>query len=267
MTEAADHRAVLDLFSLRGRVALVTGGAGRYGRGICEGLAEAGASVIVASRGLARCEALAADLQKRGLQAGAAALDLSNERSLEEAWERIERQWCGVDVLVNNAVARSEPRFEAVTGRDWEETLRVNATGLFLMCRRAGLHMAAKGRGSIVNVASIHGVVSADFHVYGSTGLTSPADYAFEKGGMLQLTRYLAVKLAPHNVRVNAVSPGGLYAPSMPTEFVQNYCMRTPMGRMAGLDDIKGAVVFLASDAAAYVTGQNIVVDGGYTVV
>jgi NAD(P)-dependent dehydrogenase (short-subunit alcohol dehydrogenase family) len=125
--------------------------------------------------------------------------------------------------------------------------------------------MAKRGTGSIVNVASIHGMVSPDFSIYGATGLTSPANYAFEKGGMIQFTRYLAVLLAPYNVRANCLSPGGLHSPLMPDEFVTNYCRRTPLRRMAEPSDIKGAAVFLASDASAYITGHNLAVDGGYT--
>ncbi len=254
-----------DLFSLRGRVALVTGGAGRYGALISEALAEAGAIVIVGSRNLKRCEETAGGLRAVGLEAAAIALDLSSPTSIEQGSEIVESRWGRVDVLFNTAVARAGGHADTMTGSDWDATLAVNARGLFLISQRVGLRMAQRGSGSIVNVASIHGVVSPDFQIYGSTGWTSPANYAFEKGGMIQLTRYLAVLLAPHNVRVNCLSPGGLYAPSMPEEFVTNYSRRTPLGRLVGPDDIKGAAVFLASDASAYMTGQNLVVDGGYT--
>jgi NAD(P)-dependent dehydrogenase (short-subunit alcohol dehydrogenase family) len=127
--------------------------------------------------------------------------------------------------------------------------------------------MVRQNSGCIINVASVSGVVGPDFRIYGNTGKTSPIDYAFTKGGMLSLTRYLATYLAPYNIRVNAISPGGLYYPGRQTaDFLQTYSDKVPLRRMAVADDIKGAVVFLASPAAAYITGQNLVLDGGLTV-
>ena len=126
--------------------------------------------------------------------------------------------------------------------------------------------MASQRSGSIVNVASIYGVVSPEFSIYdGHSEMTNPPSYGFAKAGMLQLTRYLAVHFGKHGVRVNSLSPGGLRSSGMPREFIENYSRRTPLGRMAGQNDLKGAAVFLASDASAYVTGHNLLVDGGYT--
>lgn len=254
-----------DLFSLRGKIAFVTGGAGRYGVPMAEALGEAGAFVIVGSRRLDRCESLAESLRAKGCEAAAIEIDLADAAAIDRGCASIEGRWGAVDVLVNNAVARSGDALDSMTGLDWDATLAVNARGLFLICQRIGRAMAGRGSGCIVNVASMHGVVAPDFGIYGATGLTSPANYAFEKGGMIQFTRYLASLLAPRNVRVNALSPGGLYAASMPKEFLDNYCDRTPLHRMAAPDDIKGPVVFLASDASSYITGCNLVVDGGYT--
>lgn len=259
--------SVAELFNLRGRTALVTGGTGRYGRPISEALAEAGARVLVASREMEKARGVTDELKSADLECYPVVLDLSSGRAITHAWESIKGSWGHVDILFNNAVERSGARFETMTEDDWDKTLSVNAKGLFTLSRLAGQEMAERRSGSIVNVASIHGVVAPDFRIYGATGLTSPANYAFEKGGMLQLTRYLASKFAPHNVRVNSLSPGGLHSDSLPEEFLTNYCARTPLRRMANASDIKGAALFLASDASAYVTGHNLVVDGGYTAI
>jgi NAD(P)-dependent dehydrogenase (short-subunit alcohol dehydrogenase family) len=258
--------SVMGLFSLSGRVALVTGGAGRYGQIISEALAEAGALVLVASRDTDRCAAFVEELRKAGHSAEAVTLDLARPDSIDRMWDEIRSRWGRVDVLFNNAVARAGAHFDRMTPGDWDTTLAVNARGLFWICRVVGLDMARRQAGTIVNVASIHGVVAPDFDIYGSTGWTSPANYAFEKGGMVQFTRYLASLRGAHRVRVNCLSPGGLDAETMPDEFVANYSRRTLLGRLARAADIKGVAVFLAADASAYITGQNIVVDGGYSV-
>lgn len=258
-------RHVNDLFSLSGAVALVTGGAGMYGSGISAALAEAGAKVIIASRTLENCERKAHELREDGGDVVAARLDLAEESSVAELAEWIESEIGGLDILFNNAVARSVGGdFGHVSAEQWHETMHVNSTGLFLACRRFGEIIARQGRGSIVNIASIYGMVGPQFHVYEGTEMQNPAEYAFVKGGMIQFTRYLATYYAPRGVRVNCISPGG-YFDRQPEAFVDNYCRQTPLGRMAGEEDIKGVAVFLASEASAYITGVNIALDGGWT--
>ncbi len=173
------------------------------------------------------------------------------------------RQAGGVDVLVNNAVLRTMKDW-ASPSADFAKSMAVNATGLFMMTRIFGDHMAQRGRGSIINVSSIQGSVGPDFTLYEELGWETPPDYFFHKGGLLQLTRFAAAKLGPRGVRVNAISPGGFLAGQDPV-FVERYSRRTFLGRMANDTDLAGAVVFLASDASAYITGTNIAVDGGYT--
>lgn len=263
-----DNVHVCDLFSLEGRIALVTGGAGRYGRQISLALAEAGATVIIASRDLARCEQVAQTLRECNLDAHAMTLDLTVDASVKDLAVQIARTWKRLDILFNNAVTISTGPFDKYTVEEWAGVMEGNSIGLFRACRVFGDLMIRQRSGSIVNVASIYGIVSPDFNVYGEhVEMTSPPSYAFAKGGMIQLTRYLAVYFGRYGVRVNCLSPGGLYSPQMPDDFVANYCARTPLGRMAGPNDIKGAAVFLASDASAYITGHNLVVDGGYTIV
>jgi len=264
--DSRDNVHIRDLFSLEGRVAVVTGGAGRYGRQISQALAEAGAIVIIASRDLARCAGVARTLRECGLDTHAMPLDLTVDASVKGLAVQITKTWGRLDILFNNAVTISTGPFDQYTLGEWERVMECNSVGLFRACHVFGDLMIQQKSGSIVNVASIYGVVSPDFKVYDEhLEMTSPPSYAFAKGGMVQLTRYLAVHFARYGVRVNCLSPGGLYSPQMPEDFVSNYCARTPLGRMAGPNDIKGAAVFLASDASAYITGHNLVVDGGYT--
>jgi NAD(P)-dependent dehydrogenase (short-subunit alcohol dehydrogenase family) len=172
-----------------------------------------------------------------------------------------------IDVLVNNAVARAGGDLRQTSASEWEESMAVNSTGLFLACKIFSEPMQQARSGSIINIASIYGMVGPDFTIYHGTKLTNPVNYAFAKGGMINLTRYLASFLAPYNVRVNCLSPGGFRDEQTPEEFVPNYIRRTPMGRMAEADDIKGPVVFFASEASRYITGQNLAVDGGWTAI
>lgn len=260
-------RAVADLLDLTGRVAIVTGGAGLYGRHICEALGELGAQVVVASRALSECESTAQALVERGFAASAHALDLSDETSIQRLCDGVAAEKGSIDVLVNNAVHRSGGSIETATAEDWSATSDVNSRGLFLMCQHAGAHMAARGRGSIVNVGSIYGVVGADFSIYDGTAMTSPVSYAYDKAGMIGLTRYLASWYGGRGVRVNCLSPGGLRTADQDPTFVAAYERRVPIGRMAGPEDIKGPVGFLASDASAYITGVNLLVDGGWTAI
>lgn len=258
--------SIQTLFSLRGRIALVTGGAGRYGRQISRAIAEAGATVIVASRSIERCEECAATLKNDGFDAHAFTLDLTSEDSTRCLANLIHSRFGRLDILFNNAVAVHAEPLDIHSPEEWARTMECNSTGLYRACRIFGEMMAGRRSGAIINVASIYGLVSPEFGIYnGHAEMTNPPSYGFAKAGMVQLTRYLAVYFGKWGVRVNCLSPGGLYSSEMPNEFVANYSRRTALGRMAGPNDLKGAAVFLASDASAYVTGHNLLVDGGYT--
>lgn len=254
---------VLDAFSLRGRTAVVTGGAGLYGRQIVEGLAQAGAKTFMASRDVETLKQLADSFRCQGLDVSAMPLDQADEASVNDLLRAVVEVTGRVDVLINNAVSRPMKDLGS-PACDFASSMAVNATGIFLMTRAFGNHMADRGGGSIVNVASIQGMVGPDLTLYEGLGWGSPPDYFFHKGGMIQLTRYAAALLGPRGVRVNAVSPGGFFT-GQDERFVARYNARTFLGRMATDADLKGIVVFLASDASAYVTGTNVPVDGGYT--
>lgn len=260
-------RPIIRLFSLDGKIALVTGGAGIYGEHIVRALAEAGAHVVIASRNLAKCEELAESLRNENLQADAGPLDLSSESSIRRLRDNIIGKHNRLDILVNNAVARAGGDLRHATAEQWDTAMKVNSTGLFLSCQIFSESMQQARSGSIINIASIYGMVGPDITIYEGTKLSNPVNYSFAKGGMISMTRYLASFLAPFGVRVNCLSPGGFRNEDTPPEFVPNYSRRTPLGRMAEPDDIKGPVVFLASEASRYVTGQNLPVDGGWTAI
>ncbi len=259
---------IMEMFSLKGKTALVTGGAGKYGACIADGLAEAGAGVVIASRNIKNCEKKAKSLRDAGYFAAAGEVDIADEESVVKLKDKIISECGGIDILVNNAVAR--PGGELPPAEAWAESMRVNAVGLHI-CTRVFLdEMKKKKKGNIINISSMYGMVSQFPPMYEETNLkpSETGDYWFHKGGMINYTRFLAGTYAKYNIRANCISPGGFHGKEgdHPEKFLKNYAERVPLGRMADEDDIKGAVVFLASDASAYVTGHNLVVDGGWTI-
>lgn len=257
------QRPVRQLFDLTGKVALTTGGAGLYGRQIAQALAEAGARTFMASRDLAKLQKQAEIFRGEGLEIAALQLDQSKEESITNLLRQIVETAGGVDILVNNAVLRPMTDWSGPV-EQFAKSMEVNATGLFMMTRTFGEHMAERGHGSVINVGSIHGAIGPDYTLYEGLNWGVAPDYFFHKGGMQQLTRFAASKLGPRGVRVNAIAPGGFFN-NQDAQFVERYNARTFLGRMADDTDIKGAIVFLASDASAYITGATIAIDGGYT--
>lgn len=259
------ERPVDTLFSLRGRVAVVTGGTGRVGTMIARGLAEAGAAVAVVSRDETRAARAAAALSEGGWRACGFAADVESHDSLLALRGRV-IDWGGrIDILVNAARASFCGSLEDATAETWDRSMAANARGLFLTCQVFAESMTAQRAGCILNVASVMGII-APFFPGDGPGRTTTVDYPFVKGGMIALTRYLAAHLAPHGIRVNALSPGGVFSGTQTEEFLQKYCAHVPLRRLAGAEDLKAAAVFLTSDASAYVTGQNLVLDGGLSV-
>jgi NAD(P)-dependent dehydrogenase (short-subunit alcohol dehydrogenase family) len=256
--------SILEQFSLKDRVVVLTGGGGLYGRALAAALAEAGARLIIASRNKARLQEVAQAQVQRGLSVTCEQLDQGDEQSVLCLRDKVVRDFGRVDGLVNNSALRPMKSLDAPVAA-WEESLRVNATGVFLMARAFGQAMLERGSGSIVNIGSMMGMVGPSMDFYEGTDMGTPApDYFFHKGGMINLTRYFASVFGPGGVRVNCVSPGGCFN-RQPEAFLERYHRRTMLGRMAGENDLGGAVVFLLSDASRYVTGVNLPVDGGYT--
>jgi NAD(P)-dependent dehydrogenase (short-subunit alcohol dehydrogenase family) len=264
-------------FSMRGRTAVVTGASGLLGREHCWALGESGANVVATDLESTGVEAITGELEARDIPAMSVAADITDPRALERVRDAAVARFGAIDVLVHNAAiddkfdARADletTRFEAYPLERWRRSLDVNVTGTFLCCQVFGTEMARRGRGSIVNIASTYGIVSPDPSLYDDVAgkprfFKSPA-YPTGKAAVIALSRYLAVYWGRAGVRVNALSPGGVEA-GQDAEFVRRYGRRTPLGRMARRDEYRGAVVFLASDASSYVTGSNLVVDGGWT--
>ncbi|UCF27486.1 MAG: SDR family oxidoreductase [Chloroflexota bacterium] len=284
-----------ELFDLSGRVAIVTGGAGLLGEEFCKTLAEAGASVVITDIDGAAAENVAASLnnpitdqknksQELTSKAFAIQADVSVKESVDNLIESTKAEFGRVDILVNSAAM--DPKFDRQGDEDsdemrnplsvefedypletWNQALDVNLTGLFLCCQAAGRQMRAQGRGVIINVCSIYGLVGPDQRIYKKDGEPpqfKPVYYSVTKAGVLGLTSYLATYYAGKNIRVNALTPGGVYN-EHDVEFLKAYSSRTVLGRMAEKDEMNGALLFLASDASSYMTGGNLVVDGGWT--
>ena len=265
-------------FSLEGRVAVVTGALGLLGRRHCEALSAAGATVVATDLDADGCGRLADELAAtHGRGARGVAADITDQASVQGLRDAVLERLEGVDVLVNNAALNEKVEdpgagaplgFEDYPLAAWEQALKVNVTGTFLCCRAFGGPMARRGGGSIINVASTYGVVAPDQSLYrrpdGSQAFFKSASYPTTKGAVLSLTRYLAAYWGHRGVRINALSPGGVENGQDP-HFVARYAERTPLGRMAAPTDYEGAIVFLASEASAYVTGANLMVDGGWT--
>ncbi|WP_427896403.1 SDR family NAD(P)-dependent oxidoreductase [Kribbella sp. GL6] len=251
-------------FRLDGQVAVVTGGAGLYGAHLCRTLAAAGATVVLTSRSLGKATTAAAELSGSG-DVRAAALDQADPDSIEAFATRTEQDLGRIDVLVNNAVHRQGHGLDGITADDWSATQDVNGRGLFLLTQRVARTMRDRGGGSIVNIGSIYGITGPDLRLYAGTAMSMPAYYAYDKAGMIGLTRYLACVLGPDGIRVNCLAPGGLDDGTAPPEFRAAYAARTPLRRLASGTDVAGALLLLASEAGGYITGVTLPVDGGFT--
>jgi len=265
-------------FDLTGRVAVITGGAGLLGRQHAAALASAGASIVLADISADQAQAAARELGHEFPSCFCGTrLDVSNENEIHALKDRILEQFGRLDILINNAA--NNPKMEDGSGKDftrlenlpihqWEADLAVGLTGAFLCSRVMGAEMARRGKGVILNVASDLAVIAPDQRVYKQVGTpddeqpVKPVTYSVVKTALIGLTRYLATYWADSGVRVNSISPGGVFN-NQPEEFVKQVSERIPLGRMAQPDEYRGAVLFLCSDASSYMTGANLVVDGG----
>ena len=260
-------------FDLTGRTAIVTGGGGILGQGFCQVLAEYGARVAVFDVNADAAQRTATTLKGDAI---AVACDVSDRESVAGAVARVVQEFGAIDILHNIAATKTASLtdffapFEDVRLENWREVMGVNIDGMFLMAQAVGRQMIAQGHGgSIIQTASIYGVVAPDQRIYeGSEYLgrpiNTPAVYSTSKAAVVGLTKYLAAYWGSHGIRVNTLTPGGVES-GQNQVFSRKYSARVPLGRMARVDEMQSALLFLASDASSYVTGQNLVVDGGLT--
>jgi NAD(P)-dependent dehydrogenase (short-subunit alcohol dehydrogenase family) len=257
--------------NLEGRVALITGGAGHIGSAMGEALAELGAKTVVLDSSQESCNSTSARIQRTyDTESLPLAVDLSDERAVRSTPDAVLEQFGRLDILINCAALVNTAELKGWTvpfaqqsSESWRLALEINLTAPFLLTQIFADALAASGHGSVINIASIYGMIGPDMSLYEDTSLGNAAAYGASKGGLLQLTRWLATVLAPE-VRVNAITPGGVWR-NQPEVFHHAYVERTPLKRMGNEEDFKGAAAYLASDLSAYVTGQNLVVDGGWT--
>jgi len=271
----------IDRFSLAGRVVVVTGGAGLLGRRHCEALAAAGAVPVVVDLDGGRASDVAKELAETyDVDASSHVADVSNELSVERMRETVLDRYGRVDILINNAANdpkvddSGDPawaRLEKFPREQWDSDIAVGLTGAFLCSKVIGSELARRGGGAILNIASDLAVIAPDQRLYRREGLADdaqpvkPVSYSVVKSGLIGLTRYLATYWAEAGVRVNAISPGGVRA-GQPPEFLERIGNLIPLGRMAEPDEYMGVVLFLCSDAASYITGHNLVADGGRSI-
>ena len=261
------EQTVSELLDLSGKVAIVTGAAGWLGAAMSRGLAEAGATVAVTSRDGARAEAFAATLPGGGHAGFGLAQDESE--ALPAFVEAVVARLGQVDVLVNNAYGGTAPSIDTASAEDFNRAYHTGVTGYFLLAREVVRHLRGRGAGgSIINIASMYGVVASYPEAYTGFDMNSPPNYHGLKGGLIHLTRHLAAYWAQDRVRVNAISPGpfpSAHVREAAPAFVERLADRVPMKRMGEPEELKGIVVLLASEGSSYITGQNILVDGGWT--
>ncbi len=257
---------ISQLFDLNGKVALITGGSGWLGGAFVDALAEAGATVVIGSRSLERAQLVAKKLiDSKGGPHHGVALDHFDESSIESGFMAAVEAAGKVDILINNG---NEADAHDLTNVEAEHFNRIlaNSTGYFLLARQFRNHVVErKATGSVVMIGSMYGVVGSYPDTYEGVCPASPVSYHALKGGIIHMTRHLAVYWAKNGVRVNCLSPGPFPSEKAPAEMVDRLITKSPMGRMGRPGELKGSLVFLASDASSYVTGQNLIVDGGWT--
>ena len=264
-------RSIKELMDLSGRTVLITGGVGFIGKAMVDSVAELGANVVILDRDLTTITDVANSITKKyGVKAIPLQIDLEEPEDLSKVKPFLETHCESLDILINNAafVGTSNIEgwvtpFEQQSVETWRRALEVNLTAAFELTQACTEMLRNSSHGSVINVASTYGVVGPDMSLYEGTSMGNPAAYAASKGGLIQLTRWLATTLGP-DIRVNAISPGGIER-GQPEVFQQRYVARTPLGRMGTEEDFKGITAFLASDLSSYVTGQNFLVDGGWT--
>lgn len=258
-----------DLFSMKNRTALVVGGAGLLGGEISHALAECGASVIIASRDLSKCQEMVMELEGNydGCKAHAVEVDITNKNSIHAMIDNVSSITDGkLDVLVNSGWSGRKNTFESISDEDWDLDIEVCLNGVFRTIK-AATPMLKAAKGNILSIASMYGHVAPDYRMYDSERFANPPSYGAAKAGILQLTRYLSSFLSPDGIRANCISPGPFPFEETQREnpdFIERLNAKNPLNRIGKPHELKGASILLCSDAGSYMTGQNICIDGGW---
>jgi NAD(P)-dependent dehydrogenase (short-subunit alcohol dehydrogenase family) len=245
------------MFSLKDKIVVITGSNGLLGRTIINSLREEGVTAI------------GADIQFDNQTEHDFIMDITNEISVRELAEKIVTKYGRIDGWLNNAYPRTDDwdkKLEDVTLESWRANIDMHLNGYFLCCQIVLMQMKKQGYGSLINMSSIYGVVGPDFTIYEGTNMTMPVAYSAIKGGLVNLTRYLSAYYGPYQVRVNCVSPGGIFN-NQPQSFIDNYNKKVPLRRMGNAKDIFASIYFLLADESSYITGHNLIVDGGWTAI
>lgn len=266
-----------DIFNIQDKIVVITGGLGQLGRQFGLALVEWGAKVAVFDLKIDEQQAVAQYGKQYTDQLLFLPVDVTQRTSIEAGLSKVRAKWGAPHALINNAALDSPPNapaeengpFETYPESSWDKVMDVNVKGVFLCCQVVGKDMAEAGRGSIINISSTYGLVSPNQHIYeyrrqSGKPFFKPVAYSASKSALLNLTRYLATYWADRNVRVNTLTFGGVFN-HQDEEFLKGYCARVPLGRMAREDEYNGAIIFLVSDASSYMTGSNLVIDGGWT--
>lgn len=258
------------IFNLKNKVIVLIGAAGLLGKKYSFSLSEAGANVVLADLNFSECQKISSELRTNfEVDPLAVEVNITKKESIQKMIDKIMKKYAKIDVLINNAIFPEGPKerslgFENFSLSVWDKVLSVNLTGVFLCCQEVGKIMSKQKSGNIINISSIYGLTGADQRIYGKSKLNSSPAYAVTKSGILNFTRYLAAYWHEQGIRVNTLSLGGVQNDQDPN-FVKNYSYKTMLGRMAIPDDFAGPIVFLSSDASAYMTGANLIVDGGWS--
>jgi len=252
-------------FNLQNKIAVVTGGAGLIGTAVCYALSEAGAMVYIGENDKKTGIKLQDEMRKAGLKAEFIEIDITAEESIKSAINGIVQANNKIDIWINNAYPRTPDwgnKFEDVKADSLRKNVDMHMNGYFLCCQSVLKEMKKRESGVLINIGSHYGVLGPNFAIYEGTEMTMPAAYSLIKGGIVNFSRYLATYYAPYNIRVNAVCPGGVFNNQDP-KFIEKYKQLVPLNRMAAPEDIAGPILFLCTDAASYITGQAVMVDGG----
>lgn len=255
------------LFSLKGKCAVIFGGAGKVGLPITEAMIVSGANTVVVSRNKSKLTTTKKYFNNLGLDCDVLVADQSDEKQVKEVLKIINLKYKTPDILINSGGIRPMKKNFDDTVKNWDKSMIVNSRGIFVTCRLFAKAMKKnKVRGSIINVSSIYGLVAPDMKIYEGSNFETEPDYPFIKGGIISFSKYLASYLSDYDIRVNCIAPGGVFN-NQKNPFLTKYVKKTLLKRMARPDDLKGVAVFLSSEASSYITGCVIPVDGGFTTI